>query len=127
MRLPNWLRYFNKNILNRLTGIVARSAHGPFVIVQHTGRKSGRCYETPIIAIPTTGGFVVALTYGPDVDWYKNISASGRGGVLRHRREHAICGVEPLETRSGLAYFPPFESAILRRIGIRDFIKLNSC
>ncbi len=68
VKFPNRIRYFNKHILNRLTGKMARSARGPFSIVCHVGRRSGKTYETPIIAIPAADGFVVALTYGPEVE-----------------------------------------------------------
>ncbi len=127
MKLPSKLRYFNKKVLNRLTGKVARSGHGPFTIVQHTGRKSGQRYETVIIAIPSADGFVIALTYGTNVDWYKNVCAGGPTGILYHQRQYDICAVEALDTATGRAYFPGMESAILGLVGIQDFIKLKFC
>lgn len=54
-----------KHTLNRLTSRVARGKGGPFALVKHVGRKSGRPYETPIIVQPISGGFVIELTYGP--------------------------------------------------------------
>ncbi len=119
------MRQFNKNVINRLTGKIARSAHGPFVIIQHTGRKSGKPFETPIIAILTGDSFVVALTYGPEVDWYKNISAAGKCGILRHKKHYAIRSIESLDPSAALAYFPAPERGILRTVGIHDFIKLD--
>jgi hypothetical protein len=41
-----------KHTLNPLTRRVARSRFGPFAIVQHVGRRSGKTYETPIIVQP---------------------------------------------------------------------------
>jgi hypothetical protein len=38
-----------KNTLNRVTTAMARSGHGPFSLIRHVGRKSGRIYETPVI------------------------------------------------------------------------------
>jgi hypothetical protein len=37
------------------------------------GRTSGRPYETPVEAFATDDGFLVALPYGPDTDWLKNV------------------------------------------------------
>ena len=76
MKLPpqirqGWLTLL-KYTLNPLTRTLARASFGPFSIIRHVGRRSGKHYETPIIVQPSDGGFVFALTYGPDVDWYKN-------------------------------------------------------
>src|SRR3954452_3417920 len=54
-----------------------RSGHAPFALVRHVGRRSGRAYATPLVVARVAGGFVVELTYGPDVDWYRNITAAG--------------------------------------------------
>jgi hypothetical protein len=40
-----------KNTLNRVTGRMARAGHGPFSLIRHVGRKSGRTYETPVILV----------------------------------------------------------------------------
>jgi hypothetical protein len=31
---------------------------------------------------PTTDGVVIALTYGPEVDWYRNVLAAGHCELL---------------------------------------------
>src|SRR3954454_762417 len=94
-----------KHTLNRLTTRVARSGHGPFALVRHVGRRSGRQYETPVILAPVPDGFVSELTYGPDVDWFKNVVAAGGCVVVRHRREYVVRAVLPLSPEQGLAAF----------------------
>ncbi len=49
MKLPKQIRTFNKHILNPVLGRVARSAYGPFAIIRHVGRRSGKTYATPVI------------------------------------------------------------------------------
>ena len=66
------------NSLNRLTRRLARRGVGPFSLVRNVGRKSGTVYETPVILARVPEGFVAELTYGPDVQWYRNIVAAGR-------------------------------------------------
>src|SRR4051812_50056213 len=84
-----------KNSLNRLTIRIARSGRGPFSLVRHVGRRSGRTYETPVILARVPQGFVAELTYGAGVDWYRNIVAAGgcgggsRGGGERGDRGEA--------------------------------------
>ncbi len=48
-----------------------------FAIVVHRGRRTDREYRTLVIAFLSPGGFVIALTYGPDRDWVRNVLAAG--------------------------------------------------
>jgi len=92
MPIPRWVARFNKRVTNRLF-LVFAGRLPPFAIVNHTGRSSGRRYRTPVLAFTTETGFVFALTYGRDVDWARNLVASG-GGSLRYKGEEIqLCGV----------------------------------
>src|SRR5690349_1782172 len=91
-----WLRLL-KHTLNPLTRKLARLSFGPFSIVRHVGRRSGKVYETPIIVAPAHDGFVIELTYGPDVDWHKNILAAGGCTILWHGQTYTIDQIEPLD------------------------------
>lgn len=124
MKMPNGIRYFNKRVLNPLTARIARSSRGPFCIVKHMGRHSGKPYETPIIAFPTVDGFVVALTYGPGVDWYRNVCAAGWCRIQWHGQSYEIKNIEPLEPKTALTLLPPFFNVILRLVNFRDYVKL---
>ena len=81
-----------KYTLNPLTRKLARSSFGPFSIVRHIGRRSGKPYETPIIVAPIRGDFVIELTYGPDVDWHKNVVAAGGVGWFGMARSMSLAG-----------------------------------
>ncbi len=115
-----------KHTLNPLTRRIASSSFGPFSIVRHVGRRSGKFYETPIIASRASDGFVIELTYGRDVDWHKNLLAAGGCTIIWHGREYAINKIEPLDAETGLAAFPPPARLILRLAGKKDFEKLKS-
>ncbi len=110
-----------EHTLNRVTSRVARSRVGPFALVRHVGRRSGRRYETPLILARVPEGFVAELTYGPDVDWYKNITAAGRCTVLHHGREYDVEGISDLRSEQGMAAFPAPARAILRTLGRHEF------
>ncbi len=114
-----------KHTLNRLTARVARSRRGPFALVRHVGRRSGRPYETPLILARVPEGFVAELTYGPDVDWYKNITAAGRCTVLHHGREYEVSAISEMPAAQGLAAFPAPARAILRTLGRHEFRLLS--
>ena len=51
-----------KDTLNRVTSRLARAGCGPFSLIRHAGRKSGRTYETPVILARVPEGFIVELT-----------------------------------------------------------------
>ena len=67
---------FNRVVTNRLLGPLATRLPG-WAMVTHTGRKSGRRYRTPVLVFRRGNRFVIALTYGPDADWVRNVLAAG--------------------------------------------------
>ena len=48
-----------------------------FAVVEHRGRKTGRGYRTPVAARRSGDGFTIALAFGAQVDWYRNLVAAG--------------------------------------------------
>ena len=121
--LRGW-RVLLKHTLNPLTRRLAHSAFGPFSIVEHVGRRSGKHYETPIIVAPIEGGFVIELTYGPDVDWYQNVLAAGGCTILSHGKRYVIDKIEPIDTEIGRSAFPLPARVILHLLDRHHFVKL---
>ena len=76
MPISRGIARFNRRFTNRLTLKVAGYLPG-FAIVSHVGRKSGRAYRTPVNAFRTDDGYIIALTYGAESDWVKNVLAAG--------------------------------------------------
>jgi deazaflavin-dependent oxidoreductase (nitroreductase family) len=119
------IRVFNKYVTNRVLQVFTRLPRGPFAIVHHVGRRSGKPYETVIMVWPAGQGFVIALTYGPQVDWYQNLLAAGGGTIFWHRQRHVVGKPEPIEATSALPAFPqPFRWG-LARTGLQDFVRVN--
>lgn len=59
-------------------------------VVEHVGRRTGRPYETPVAAVSTADGFVVALPYGATSDWVRNVLASGTAAVRIDGETHDV-------------------------------------
>jgi deazaflavin-dependent oxidoreductase (nitroreductase family) len=125
MKMPSPVRYFNKYLLNRLTIQLARSSFGPFAIIIHVGRRSGKTYETPIIVQSIPGGFVLALTYGREVDWVKNVLDAGHCKIVLHRKEFLMQKIEPMGREAALPTFPWLERLILQGIGIEHYLRME--
>jgi len=114
-----------KNSLNRLTGRIARSGRGPFSLVRHVGRTSGRTYETPLILARVPQGFVAELTYGAGVDWYRNIVAAGGCVVVSGGGEYRVDRIEPCDPDVGIRAYGNPAALVLRLLDRHEFRLLH--
>jgi deazaflavin-dependent oxidoreductase (nitroreductase family) len=90
MPLPRRLAKFNRVVTNRVLGPPARYLPG-FATVSHVGRRSGRIYRTPVNLFRREDGYVIALTYGADSQWVRNVPAAGGVDIeTRGRRLHIV-------------------------------------
>lgn len=124
MPIPRTIARLNKAGLNRVTVRVAPWLPG-FGVVVHRGRKSGRTYRTPVNVFVAPGGYIVALTYGKDSDWVRNVLAAG--GCELVTRGAAVALRSPRlyrdEARTGIRV--P-ERQILGLLGVSDFLALEA-
>jgi len=114
----------NRLVTNRITGLFAGHAPG-FGVIVHRGRRSGRQYRTPVNVFGVAGGYLVALTYGRDSDWVKNVVA-GNGCVLEARGRRVRLfdpRIVQDESRQGV---PPIVRTILGLLGVTDFLRLTT-
>jgi hypothetical protein len=71
-------------------------------------------------------GFVAELTYGPDVDWYRNVVAAGGCVVVARGVEHRVDRVTPGERDTGLRAFGYPAAAVLRLLRRGEFRILHT-
>ena len=124
MPVPQWVGRWNKIFLNRITKRIAPWMP-IFGLVIHRGRRSGRLYQTPVNVFPTENGYLMALTYGTNADWVKNVLAAG-GCELRTRRRTVRLESPRLvhdESRRGV---PPVVRLALRVGHVADFLSLET-
>jgi deazaflavin-dependent oxidoreductase (nitroreductase family) len=106
--------------LNPLTLAAAKRGRGPFSVIRHVGRKTGRTFETPVILAGHPDGFIAELTYGPGVNWYRNITHSG--GEIEHLgATYRILSVESLDPGEAVRAFTRVQRVVLRVLRRRDF------
>jgi deazaflavin-dependent oxidoreductase (nitroreductase family) len=122
--LPRWLARANKAGLNRVVKHAAPWAPTLGLVV-HTGRRSGRRYETPVMVFPAPDGFVIALTYGPGTEWVKNVVAAG-GCELRTGGRTLNMASPRVYHDEGRAGIRPLERRVLKLIGAADFLSLTT-
>ena len=125
MPIPRGLRQVNKVALNRVTRSLFPWLPGLGVVV-HRGRSSGKAYRTPVNVFPRPGGrFIVALTYGPDTDWVKNVLAAG-GCELITRGTHLELTAPRLFHDESRHEIRAVERSILALLRVYDFLELHA-
>lgn len=121
--IPKVVARLNRVGLNRVTRRIARWAPG-FGVVVHQGRRSGRTFRTPVNVFPTPDGVRIALTYGADSDWVKNVVASGRCRLLTRGRELSLTDPRLVHDPQRLGT-RVVERQILRLLNVADFLLLT--
>jgi deazaflavin-dependent oxidoreductase (nitroreductase family) len=96
MKLSRGVARFNKRVTNRIQGVYAWLLP-PWAVILHRGRRSGRSYRTPLFAFRRDRTLVIALLYGQESDWLRNLRAGG-GHVIRAGRTFTVRPPEVIET-----------------------------
>lgn len=123
MPLPKRLARFNRSVTNRLTRPAARHLPG-FGVVLHQGRRSRANYETPVNCWFSEDSITIALTYGKDVDWLKNLEANAGGQIVVRGRVHKIGPPRVLSTDEGMRRMSLLPSWILPKLKVTEFREL---
>lgn len=79
----------NRQVTNRAIGLWAPYVP-PWAMVVHRGRTSGNEYRTPVAAFVRGRTVAIALAYGDDADWVRNLLAAGEGELVRLGRARAL-------------------------------------
>jgi hypothetical protein len=90
------------------------------------GRVSGKVYRVPLLAAAYKDGYMFALTYGTEVDWYKNILHSREGNLTVNGRVFHLVSPENVLRQTGQSAFGQPVTTILRVIDIRNFFFMHS-
>jgi deazaflavin-dependent oxidoreductase (nitroreductase family) len=119
-----WVAAFNVAVTNRITSRLADRLPG-FGILKHVGRKSGRIYRTPVNVFRVPEGFLIALTYGRESEWVRNVIAAGgcqlETRCVQYQLSAATIVHDPTQRR-----FPLPVRIVLRLIGANDFMQLST-
>jgi deazaflavin-dependent oxidoreductase (nitroreductase family) len=114
---------FNRRFTNRLTRPFARWLPG-FGVVTHAGRRSQRRYSTPVNVFSGTDGYVIALTYGTQSDWVKNVLAAGGCELISRGRRSKLTAPEICHDEQQ-RLVPRFVRVPLRLLRVTDFMHLS--
>ena len=122
MPIPRVVALFNRVVTNNLARPVARRLPS-FAVIVHTGRSSGRTYRTPVNCWIDNESAIIALTYGPETDWLKNLTRAG-GGMVEHRGARYEVGEPVMIGPEGMERMPAPVRPILKLIKVDRFALL---
>ena len=94
-------------------------------VVRHVGRRSGRTYETPVIAVRHEDGFLIALPYGKRTDWLKNVLGKGSATIVTNGHTYEVDRPEVIPMAEATAYFRPREQRMHRQFHVDAVLQVR--
>jgi deazaflavin-dependent oxidoreductase (nitroreductase family) len=118
-----FLRPFTTRLFNPLSRHFAGWLPG-FGILSYVGRKSGRQYRTPLNVFKRGDSYVVALTYGSEVDWVRNVLAAGKADLRTRGRDIHL--IEPELFVDPTRHLMPLPVRIVLRLNdVDEFLRMK--
>ena len=118
-RLARLNRRGPNQVIRSFAGWVA-----PMAVVIHRGRRSGRRYRTPVLAFRLDDGYVIALFYGAERDWVRNVLAAGGCTLQRAGRQVEATRPQLLSTDAGAALVPAPVRMVLPMLRVTALLRL---
>ncbi|SOX54380.1 nitroreductase family deazaflavin-dependent oxidoreductase, partial [Mycobacterium ahvazicum] len=120
------VRVFNKRLLNPLMLHMAGRKHWYASVIEHTGRHSGKQYTTPVVTERVSGGFIVPLPYGTDVDWLRNVLAAGHATIRADGRSYRVVEPEIISAESAAAELRPERRRTYDLFKVKNYLTVKS-
>lgn len=108
------LRHFNKRATNRFT--LRFAGKRVFAVIHHTGRRSGKEYSTPVVALPAGEHFILPLTYSEKTDWSRNVLAAGGCQMELKGKFYSLHNPQLIGQTEALPAFPGWLRWLLRDV-----------
>jgi len=87
-------------------------------VVRHVGRRSGRTYQTPVIAARHDDTFLIALSYGQRTEWLKIVFDKGAATIVTNGHTYEVDRPEVIPMAEATAYFRPREQRMHRQFHV---------
>jgi len=124
-KVLNAVRRMNRASINKVQMRSAGTPGAYAAVVHHRGRRSGATYETPVGAEPTEDGFVIAMVYGSNSDWSKNVLAAGEAAVTYGGETVTVGRPEVVPIDNVMEYFPEKTRRSLHRFGVTHAVRVR--
>jgi deazaflavin-dependent oxidoreductase (nitroreductase family) len=126
------MRGFVQNALRRFTRVMrplalksAGKEGSGTAVIRHTGRQSGRVYETPVATARNGDFFLIALPYGERTDWLRNVLSKGSAVIVTGGQAYEIDQPEIIPMSEVTAYFRPGEQRMQRQFRVASALRVR--
>ena len=119
--LPDIVRKFSR-LLNPATIKDIEKGKGPFSLICHTGRKSGKAYRTPVDAAYLGGHVLITLPYGRRSDWLRNVLAKGGCEIMHQNQTFTASDPAILDVDEARPLLPPGKEGFLQTA---EYLKMS--
>jgi len=94
-------------------------------VVRHVGRRSGRRFETPVVAVHHDDSFLIALPYGKRTDWLKNVLDKGSAAIVTNGQVYEVDRPEVIPMADATSYFRPREQRMHRQFHVDTALQVR--
>jgi hypothetical protein len=120
------IRQFNKRLLNPFAIWLAARRPMYYGVLHHTGRRSRKAYNTPVVAKLTSEGVIMPLPYGKHTDWLENVLAAGGCSLTLNGQDYTLTRPEIIPCSLAEPLVPPRTAAVWRRVGITNYVLMKT-
>jgi len=97
--------------------------------IRHAGRRSGRTYTTPVSARRSGDTVVIALTFGNQSDWSRNVRSAAGATIRIDGEDYDVTQPQVMSRQEARplvqAAFSPTDRAGFRMLGIKQVMILR--
>src|SRR5215831_15966663 len=94
-------------------------------VVRHVGRRSGRTYQTPVIAVQHDDNFLIACPYSERTDWLKNVLSKGSAAIVTNGHTYEVDRPEVIPMAEATAYFRAREQRMHRQFHVDAALQVH--
>ena len=116
--------------MRRLTMVMNRGQKGSgqpgatYGVLRHVGRSSGTSYETPLGIERTDDGFVIAIVYGRQTHWVRNVLAAGSAEIVLEGETYPVERPEIVPIEQANAWIPERDQRMSSLVGVTEALRL---
>jgi deazaflavin-dependent oxidoreductase (nitroreductase family) len=123
------MRPMTKMLNPLIVKLAGRRHFGMAAQIRHVGRRSGRTYTTPVSARRSGDIVVIALTFGNQSDWSRNVRAAGGASIRIEGEGYDVKSPQVMSLQEAKllvqAAFSPMNRAGFRMLGIKQVMTLR--
>lgn len=116
--VPSFVKHYNRLVRS----FAGRRFYG---LLRHRGRKTGKTFETPVMAWHTAGGMLVPLSWGTASDWYRNVMTANGCEIQVTGRWHRCADPVLIPRDQALSFLPTSTRITARLFPVQQFVLLR--